>query len=87
MASEQRDDAEGRRRGRAGWPVAHFRLGEEPGDDISELTTPEQRVAMMAELAEAAWRMAGRSLPSYRRSEMPGRLFRAGESRSDDDDT
>jgi hypothetical protein len=41
---------------------------------------------MMAELAEAAWKAAGRSLPSYSRGEIPGRLFPPGVPRPDDDD-
>jgi hypothetical protein len=71
---------------RASWPVARYRLGEEPSDDLSDVTTPAERVAMMAELAESAWRVAGRSLPTYDRSTMPGRLFRPGTPRPDDDD-
>jgi hypothetical protein len=41
---------------------------------------------MMAELAEAAWRIAGRPLPSYQRGNMPGKLFPPGTLRPDDDD-
>lgn len=66
--------------------MAVFRLGEEPGDDLSETTTPAQRIAMMWPLAVEAWRVAGRSLPEYTREHLPGRLFRPGESRSDDDE-
>jgi hypothetical protein len=85
VASDRRD-VESRRRARATWPVARFTLGEEPPDDLSEVTTPVERVAMMAELAEAAWRMAGRPLPDYDRRNIPGRLFKPGEPRPDDDD-
>jgi hypothetical protein len=62
------------------------RLGEEPSDDLSDVTTAVERVAMMAELAEAAWRMAGKAFPSYDRSAIPGRLFRPGDPRPDNDD-
>jgi hypothetical protein len=41
---------------------------------------------MMAELAEAAWRVAGRPLPSYERRDIPGKLFPPGTPRPDDDD-
>jgi hypothetical protein len=41
---------------------------------------------MMAELAESAWRIAGRALPSYERQDIPGRLFRPGTPRPPDDD-
>lgn len=79
-------DAAARRAARAGWPIARYELGAEPSDDLSDVTTAAERVAMMAELAEAAWRLAGRPLPSYDRRHMPGRLFRPGEARPDDDD-
>jgi len=85
VASE-RDDVDARRRSRATWPIARHRLGEEPSDDLSAVTTPAERVAMMRELAEAAWRIAGRALPTYERANMPGRLFPPGAPRSDDDD-
>jgi len=79
-------EVDSRRRGRANWPVAKYRLGEEPTDDLSDVTTPAERVAMMDELAQSAWLAAGRPLPSYARSNMPGRLFRPGTPRPDDDD-
>jgi hypothetical protein len=60
-------------------------LGEEPPDDLSDTTTPVERVAMMAELAQAAWKVAGRELPRYDRRNMPGRLFRPGAPRPDDE--
>jgi hypothetical protein len=84
MAAPQ-DEVEARRQARAAWPVARYRLGDEPGDDLSESTTPTQRIAMMAELAEAAWRVAGRPLPTYERRNAPGRLFRPGEPRPSDE--
>jgi hypothetical protein len=66
--------------------VARFRLGEEPADDLSEVTTAAQRIAMMAELAESAWRMAGRALPTYDRRSAPGHLIRPGMPRPIDDE-
>jgi hypothetical protein len=77
---------ERRRAARAHWPIARFPLGQEPPDDLSETTTPAQRVAMMWGLAEEAWRVAGRPLPTYDRTTLPARLFRPGEPRPDDDD-
>jgi hypothetical protein len=79
-------NAEARRRARASWPVARYEAGEVPSDDLSDVTTPSQRIAMMAELANAAWKLAGRPLPDYDRSQIPGRLFRPGELRPEDDD-
>lgn len=82
MADERRQgpDAEPERRRRAvarrDWPVSVHRLGEEPGDDLSATTTPEERLAMVWPLTLEAWRLTGRELPSYERSAMPVRVVR-----------
>jgi hypothetical protein len=81
------ENARARREARASWPIVQHQLGEEPSDDLSDVTTASERVAMMRSLAETAWRVAGRPLPTYARHEIPGRLFRPGEPRPDDDDT
>lgn len=70
---------EQRRAEREKWPIARYPLGHEPGDDLSETTTASERIAMMWPLAVEAWLLAGNKLPEYQRSEMPCRLFRAGE--------
>jgi hypothetical protein len=57
--------------GRASWPVRVFRLGEEPGDDLSATTTAGERLAMMWPLAVDAWTLAGGHLPGYRRGDTP----------------
>jgi hypothetical protein len=80
-------EAEAQRRvARARWPIARFRLGEEPRGDLSDTTTAVERVAMMWQLAESAWKMAGRPWPTYDRRNVPARLFRAGTPRPSDDD-
>jgi hypothetical protein len=56
---------------RTTWPVRLYRLGEEPPDDRSRLNTPEQRLAMMWELALDAWSLSARPLPAYAREETP----------------
>lgn len=78
-------DAEARRAARRYWPVVWFRLGEEPPDDLSDVTTPAERIAMMWPLAQAAWAAAGRPVPGYGRSEMPARLFRPGSPPPEDE--
>jgi hypothetical protein len=75
-----------RRAARATWPIVRCALGDESADDISAVTTPAERVAMMWQLAESAWKLAGRPLPAYDRQHMPSRLFRAGTPRPPDDD-
>ena len=62
-----------------------FRLGEEPGDDLSETTTVEERLSMMWPLAVEAWTLSGRKLPAYDRTSLRARLFRPGELPPDDD--
>lgn len=39
---------------------------------------------MMWSLAVEAWTLSGRSLPTYDRAHTPGRLYRKGETPSDD---
>ncbi|MBI2203656.1 MAG: hypothetical protein HYU41_07395 [Candidatus Rokubacteria bacterium] len=70
---------------RAHWPIAQFPLGEEPDDDVSAHTTPAERIAMMWPLAESAWKVARRPLPTYDRRVIPARLFRAGNPPPDDE--
>jgi hypothetical protein len=86
MPVDPREAEDRRRAARAGWSVARYRLGDEPGDDVSDVTTPAQRIAMMWELAESAWKAAGRALPTYDRRSIPCRLFRPGDPRPDADD-
>ena len=84
MPSEE-EAREARRRARAAWPVQRFALGDEPSDDLSDVTTPTERVAMMWPLALAGWRLAGLPIPTYDRTNLPGKLWRPGERRPDDD--
>jgi hypothetical protein len=73
-----------RRAARASWPIARFRLGEEPPGDLAAVTTAAERIAMMSTLAESAWRVAGRPWPTYSRRNIPARLFRPGTLPDDD---
>lgn len=68
--------ASDRRAARRALAVRVFRLGDEPGDDLSAVTTPEQRLEMVAELSRRMWELTGRPLPSYARADMPGRVIR-----------
>ena len=53
-----------------------FRLGEEPGDDLSATTTPEERLAMVEGLSRRMWELTGRPIAGYARHEMPVRVRR-----------
>lgn len=61
---------------REAWPVRVYRLGQEPGDGLSESTTPEQRLQMVWELTKRMWELSGRPHPSYSRTSMPGQVIR-----------
>ena len=58
------------------WEVRVYRLGEEPGDDLSAVSTPEERLAMLDELSRRMWALTGRPLPACPRTGMPGRVLR-----------
>ena len=64
------------RKVREGWPVRVYRLGQEPGDDLSGSTTPEQRLQMVWELTERMWELSGRPSSPYSRASMPGQVIR-----------
>jgi hypothetical protein len=72
------DDAAARAAARRSWPIRVFRLGEEPADDLSAVTTAAERLAMMWPLALDAWAAAGRPLPDYPRGQTPIRILRQG---------
>ena len=64
-----------RHTGRGAWPVSVFPLGHEPGDDLSDVTTAEQRIEMVWELTARMWELTGWPVPTYTRAEMPGRVI------------
>lgn len=53
------------------WSAGVYRLGEEPSEDLSAVTTAEQRLGLVWELTARMWTLTGRPLPSYARSEIP----------------
>ena len=59
------------RAARGSWPVAVFRLGQEPGDDLSKSSTAEERLQMVSTLTLEAWSLTGRPVPDYARSQTP----------------
>ena len=68
---------EARRGARATWPVRRYRLGEEPLDDLTHLTTAE-RVSLVAEISLSAWTIAGRTVRTLARADWPGKVVRTG---------
>jgi hypothetical protein len=65
------------------WPVRFYRLGAEPGDDLSETTSAEERLAMMWPMTLEAWALSGLPVPDYPRGETPVSLrpaVRAGRA-------
>ena len=78
MSASQREQ-------RAQWPIVRYRLGDEPGDDLSDVSSAAERIAMMWPLAQAAWTLAGRPLPAYQRGHIPAVLHRVRPPDDDDD--
>lgn len=60
---------------RQAWPIRKYRLGAEPSDDLSDSTTPAQRLEMMWPLALEAWTLTGKPLPDHARVQAPVRRF------------
>jgi hypothetical protein len=60
---------------RRSWVVRVHRLDNQPGEDLSDQTTAEERLAMMWPLAVEAWRLSGRQMPEYIRAEIPVRIL------------
>jgi hypothetical protein len=60
---------------RKSWPVRAFRLGNEPGEDLSAGTTAAERLEMIWPLTVDAWALAGRTIPNYPRHEAPIRVI------------
>jgi hypothetical protein len=73
-----REDAEraARRASRANLPVRRFRLGEEPDEDLSAVTTMEERVAMMWPLSRLVYEIAGFDIEPPPRAELHGVVLR-----------
>jgi hypothetical protein len=72
------DDADSvheRARGRNDWPIRRLAPGDD-GDDLSEVTTATERIAMMWPLALEAWSLAGLPIPDYPREAAPIRRLR-----------
>lgn len=69
-------DREERRHRRATLPVRCFALGHEPDDLLVDVTTVDERLAMMWPLAKAAFEAAGIPTDPPPRHLLPGRVFR-----------
>ena len=68
--------AAGRREARRHWPIRILRLGEEERDDLSAVTTAEQRLAMVWQLSERMWELSGQPIPQYERAKIPVTVVR-----------
>ncbi len=73
-----REDAEraARRAARANMPMRRFRLGEEPDEDLSAVTTMEERLAMMWPLSRLAYEIAGFPIEPPPRAQLHGVVLR-----------
>jgi hypothetical protein len=62
------------------WPVRVFQLGDEPRENLSASTTPQERLAMVWTLTLDAWSLSRRPLPEYERRDAPVRRLPIGHS-------
>ncbi len=56
-------------------------LGSDEAGDARVEGTPAERVALVTELSERAWRLTGRPVPEYTRRDMPVRLSSLADQR------
>jgi len=61
--------------------VRVYRLGQEPGDDLTSVTTAAERVAMVWGLSSRMWELSGRDPSAYTRATMPIVVKRSHERR------
>ena len=69
-------DRDARAAARASWPIRAYRLGQEPADDLRTTTSAAERVAMVWQITQDAWSLAGRTIPEYPRHQAPVRVVR-----------
>jgi hypothetical protein len=70
------DESRRRARARGSWNVVRRSLHEDDYEDLSRITTAEERLEMMWPLAVSAWSLSGVAIPGYSRAQAPGRLLR-----------
>jgi hypothetical protein len=58
-----------------------FPLKDAPGPDLSSVTTPEERLAMVWQLTLEAWSLDGEAVSGWNRSEGPIRVSPLHEAR------
>jgi hypothetical protein len=56
--------------------VRVLRLGEEELSDPRDTSTVDERVALVWQLTQEQWALAGRAIPDYARADAPGRVIR-----------
>jgi hypothetical protein len=61
---------------RKSWPIRVYRLGYEPDEDLSDITTATERLEMVWQLTQDAWASSGRPIPDYPRERTPIRVIR-----------
>ena len=78
MSDNAQDERAARAAARASWPGRLTTLEEMEGGEVVP-GTPEQRLALLLELSEAAWALSGKPWPDRDRSRWPGRVIRPAE--------
>lgn len=68
--------AAARRRRPEDFPIRKFGMAGEPLVDGRGATTVDERVQECLRLSQRMFELSGEPYPTYRRAEMPGRVFR-----------
>ena len=56
---------------RQDYPIRIYELDDQPGENLSDSTSAEERLAMVWELTVEAWNFAGLPRPDYPRDQVP----------------
>ncbi len=59
--------------------IRRFKLGEEPDEDLSRVTTMNERLAMVWPLSLLAYELAGQRFEPVPRAQLVGRVIRQSE--------
>ena len=57
--------------------LRRYRLGAEPGDDLSATTSPEQRLVLVWDLSRRLWALTGQPSASTPRNRIAVRISRS----------
>ncbi|MDE0178626.1 MAG: hypothetical protein OXP36_08500 [Gammaproteobacteria bacterium] len=69
-------DRQARRAARRDWPIRAYRAGEHPEEEFLADLSVEQRLAMVTDITETCWAVAGRETRATPRRDWPIKIVR-----------